>query len=170
MTKIIGIAIVAANGVIGDGLTQPFSFAEDWARYKQVTMGHPMIVGRATHDAIGRFLPGRITIIVSRAPEAVTIPDGVQAHAVGSLAEALQLAAALDDEVYVAGGGTIYEQAWPYLTHLDLTEVHAEADGTVLFPAIDQAEWGETQRERRDQFDFVGYQRRGSAKPRIPSK
>ena len=59
---VIAIAIVAANGVIGDGERQPFEYAEDWARYKKVTLGHPMIMGRKTFEAIGRWLPGRTTI------------------------------------------------------------------------------------------------------------
>ena len=110
------IAIVGAGGVLGDGQSQPFAFAEDWARYKRITLGHPMIMGRRTHAAIGRFLPGRTTIVVSRHPEGVAIPEGVDAHAVASVDEALDLAASLDDVVYVAGGGEIYRAAWPRLT------------------------------------------------------
>lgn len=159
-TRVIAIAIVAANGVLGDGERQPFEFAEDWARYKRVTLGHPMIMGRRTHDAIGRFLPGRTTIIVTRRPERIEIPAGVDAHAVASLDEALALAASLDDEVYVAGGGEIYRQAWPRLTDLDLTEVHADAEGSVRFPDVDPDDWVEVRREPRGPFDFVGYRRR----------
>jgi dihydrofolate reductase len=161
MTRVIAIAIVGANGVLGDGQSQPFSFAEDWARYKRVTLGHPLIMGRRTHDAIGRFLPGRTTIIVSRHPERVAIPGGVDAHAVSSVDEALDLAASLDDVVYVAGGGEVYRQAWPRLTELDLTMVHADADGSVFFPAVDPAQWREVRREPRGEFDFVGYERVG---------
>jgi len=161
MTRVIAIAIVGANGVLGDGKTQPFAFAEDWARYKRVTLGHPMIMGRRTHDAIGRFLPGRTTIVVSRHPERVAIPDGVDAHAVASVDEALDLAASLDEVVYVAGGGEVYRQAWPWLTELDLTQVHADAEGSVLLPAVDPAVWREVRREPRGEFDFVGYERVG---------
>ena len=63
---VIAIAIVASNGVIGDGTRQPFEYAEDWARYKQVTRGHPMIMGRRTFEAIGRPLPGRTMVVLSR--------------------------------------------------------------------------------------------------------
>lgn len=157
--RIIAIAIVAANGVLGDGEKQPFEFAEDWARYKRVTLGHPMVMGRRTHDAIGRWLPGRTTIVVTRRPERVEIPEGVAGYAVRSLDEALELATSLDDEVYVAGGGEIYRQAWPRLTHLDLTEVHADAEGSVRFPHVDPGEWVEVRREPRGEFDFVGYER-----------
>lgn len=160
--RIIGIAIVASNGVIGDGQRQPFEIAEDWARYKRVTLGHPMIMGRGTHDAIGRWLPGRTTIVVTSRPDSVELPTNGKAdgRAVASLDEALALARTLDDEVYVAGGGTIYRQAWPELTDLDLTEVDAEAEGTVHFPAVDPADWLEVGRQPRDGFAFVQYRRK----------
>ncbi|MBK8462117.1 MAG: dihydrofolate reductase [Nigerium sp.] len=160
--SVIAIAIVARNRVLGDGERQPFEFAEDWARYKKVTLGHPMIMGRATHDAIGRWLPGRTTIVVTRTPESVELPDDprVTAHVVGSVEEALELARSLDDTVYVAGGGQIYHAAWDQLDELDLTEVHADAEGSVLFPAIDPQVWKEDRREPRGAFDFVGYRRR----------
>lgn len=158
--RLIAIAIVAANGVLGDGASQPFAFAEDWARYKRVTLGHPMIMGRRTHDAIGRFLPGRTTIIVSRHPERVEIPEGVDARAVASVDDAIEAAESLDEVVYVAGGGEIYRQAWGRLTDLDLTEVHADAEGSVRFPRVDPDEWVEVRREPRGEFDFVGYERR----------
>lgn len=157
--RIIGIALVAANGVLGDGASQPLSYPEDWARYKRVTLGHPMILGRRTHDAIGRFLPGRFTVIVTRTPESVVIPDGVDAVAVGSLDEAFTVALARDDTVFVAGGGEIYRAAWPSLTELDLTVAHEEAVGSVTFPAIEPAAWREVRREPHDLFDFVGYER-----------
>ena len=160
--RIIAIAIVGSNGVIGDGQRQPFEIAEDWARYKRVTRGHPMIMGRATHEAIGRWLPGRTTIVVTSDPARIELPTDGRAtgYAVASLDEALDLARSLDDEIYVAGGGTIYRQAWPSLTHLDLTEVHAEADGTVFLPPVDPGEWQEEGREERDGFAFVRYRRR----------
>ncbi len=160
--RIIGIAIVSSNGVIGDGHRQPFEIAEDWARYKRVTHGHPMIMGRATHDAIGRWLPGRTTIVVTRDPARIELPSDGRAvgYAVASLDEALALARSLDDEIYVAGGGTIYQQAWPVLTDLDLTEVDAEAEGTVFLPAVDPEQWLETAREPRDGYAFVRYRRR----------
>ena len=155
------IAIVARNGVLGDGEAQPFEFAEDWARYKRVTLGHPMIMGRATHDAIGRWLPGRTTIVVTSDPSRIELPTDGRAtgHAVTSVPDALALACSLDDEIYVAGGGSIYRQAWPYLTDLDLTEVQAAAEGTVHFPQVLASEWQQVAREPRDGFAFVRYRR-----------
>ena len=82
------------------------------------------------------------------------------AYAVPSLEAALSLAATLDDEVYIAGGGSIYDQSWQRLTDLDLTEVHATAEGSVHFPSIDPKDWIEVDREPREGFDFVHYRRR----------
>lgn len=162
--RIIAIAIVAANGVIGDGASQPFEFAEDWARYKRVTRGHPMIMGRKTHEAIGRWLPVRPTIVVTSRPELIELPgpdSTATGYAVRSLDEAIEVAGSLDDEeIYIAGGGLLYAAAWDRLTDLDLTEVHAEAEGTVRFPEIDPGEWVEVRREPHGEFDFVGYRRR----------
>lgn len=158
---VIAIAIVAANGVIGDGKRQPFVFAEDWARYKEVTLGHPMIMGRATFESIGRWLPGRTTIVMTRHPERIQVPAAASGHAVTSWAAAFDLARGLDDTVYVAGGGQVYETAWPYLDALDLTQVHEPAEGSVRFPDIDPAVWREVRRDTRSQFDFVGYERIG---------
>lgn len=167
---ITAIAIVDAHGVIGDGERQPFEIAEDWARFKRVTTGHVLVMGRRTHDAIGRWLPGRTTIVITSRPESVMLPDGgsqpdearkrAAAYAVSSLQEALQLAQGIDDTVYIAGGGSVYEQAWPFLTDLDLTEVHAEAEGSVRFPEVAPSEWTEVSREPHDGFDFVHYRRR----------
>lgn len=160
--RIIAIAIVGANGVIGDGDRQPFEIAEDWARFKRVTSGHPLVMGRRTHDAIGRWLPGRTTIVVTRSPEAVELPTDGRAtgRAVDSLAAAIELAGSLDEVVYIAGGGSIYAQAWPLLTGLDLTEVHQEAEGSVRLPPITPEDWVEVFREPHDGFDFVSYRRR----------
>lgn len=171
-TRVIAIAIVASNGVLGDGRSQPFEFAEDWARYQRVTRGHPMIMGRATHDAIGRWLPDRTTIVVTRTPSRVALPapGGRAAGATaGSVTEALALASDLDDVVFVAGGGEIYRQAWPWLTELDLTEVHAPAEGSVTLPEVTAAEWVEVRREPRDEFDFVTYERR-TPPARLPGR
>lgn len=156
------IAVVASNGVIGDGKDQPFKFAEDWARFKKVTMGHPLIMGRKTHEAMG-LLPGRFSIVITRRPEMIDFPaaeDGrPRGVAVSSFADALEAAHGRDDEVYVIGGGQIYELAWRHLDELDITEVHAQAEGSVVFPAIDESEWTEVSRDERGEFDFVSYER-----------
>ena len=159
---LIAIAIVDANGVIGDGERQPFEIAEDWARFKRVTSGHVLVMGRRTHDAIGRWLPGRTTIVVTSRPDSVTLPaDGrAEGRTAPSVDAAIELAQSLDSYVFIAGGGSVYEQAWPRLTDLDLTEVHAVGQGAGRFPESDPAEWVETSREPHDGFDFVRYRRR----------
>ncbi len=161
--RLIAIAIVAANGVVGDGEQQPFKFSEDWQRFKRVTMGHPLIVGRRTHDVMG-FLPGRFSIIITRDPSKVEIevddrgePKGI---AVKTLEEAITEAAKRDDLAHVIGGGEIYKMAWPIVDELDLSEVHMPADGDVKLPQIDPEIWVETSRDPRGAFDFVTYQRR----------
>ncbi len=157
------IAVVASNGVIGDGRDQPFKFKEDWARFKEVTMGHPLIMGRRTHDAMG-LLPGRTSIVLTSRPEMIDFPLGEdgrpRGYAVDSLAKALEVAMGRDEEIYVIGGGEVYRLAWDQLDELDITQVHAEAEGEVTFPEIDPAIWEETSRDQRGEFDFVHYARR----------
>ncbi|WP_420174749.1 dihydrofolate reductase [Luteococcus sp. OSA5] len=155
--RVIAIAVVSENGVIGDGKDQPFKFGEDWARFKATTMGHPIIVGRHTHEAIGGYLPGRTTIVVSRDPEQIELSDDPDApsFAVGSVELALELAESLDDVCFVCGGGQVYENAWEYLTELDITQVHETAEGSVHFPEIDPEDWLLLHREPRGQFDFT---------------
>ncbi len=164
---LIAIAIVAKNGVLGDGNTQPFSFPEDWRHFKDATLGHPMIMGRKTYQAMGeRLLPGRTTIVVTRHPEQVRFPEAsastasnTRGLAVSTPDEALAIAREIDETVYVCGGGEIYRYFLPLTDLLDLTEVHAEADGSVFFPAIDPDQWREVSRDPRPEFDFVRYAR-----------
>ena len=161
--KLIAIAVVASNGVIGDGNDQPFKFAEDWARFKKITMGHSMIMGRKTHEAMG-LLPGRTSIVITHHPEKLSFPvseDGrPRGIAVTSWEQAVQVPTGDADDVrYVIGGGQIYRLAWPHLDELDITEVHAQAVGSVLFPEIKPEEWKEGSRQPRGEFDFVRYTR-----------
>lgn len=156
--KLVAIAVVARNGVLGDGADQPFKFKEDWAHFKQVTMGHPLIMGRRTHDAMG-LLPGRVSIVITSRPQELQLPAG-RGFAVSSLADGVAKASELDQLAYVVGGGSIYAQAWDLIDELDLTEVHADAHGDVVLPRVDPTLWQELSREPRGQFDFVRYRRR----------
>lgn len=160
---LIAIAVVARNKVIGDGHDQPFKFPQDWARFKRVTMGHPMIMGRRTHEAMG-LLPGRPSIVMTRHPELIEFSVGQdgrpRGYAVDSIGKAIEVAAGLDEVVYVIGGGEIYRQFMPMLDELDLTEVHADAEGSVRFPEVDPDDWVEVSREPQGEFDFVRYERR----------
>lgn len=163
--KLVAIAVVASNRVIGDGKDQPFKFREDWARFKRVTMGHPLISGRKTFDAMG-LLKGRVSIVITRSPDkvinSVEASERHRLFAVTSLDDAIAKAAELDDIAFVIGGGEIYRQAMGVVDELDLTEVHAKADGNVTFPKIGD-EWVEAERVRGEQFDFVKYNRTQAA-------
>jgi len=153
------VAAVARNGVIGAGNDIPWRIPEDWARFKALTMGHVLIMGRKTYDSIGRPLPGRTTLVITR--DRMWRGDGVRA--VPTLDEAFTQAVALAPEtVFVAGGGEIYQQAWDRLTRLEITEVDREPAGDVTFPVIDPEQWQETQRDVREGFAFVSYGRRSS--------
>ena len=155
--EIIGIAAVAANGVIGASNDIPWRIAADWQRFKALTMGHVLIMGRKTYDSIGRPLPGRTTFVITR--DRMWRGDGVRA--VPSVEEAIDQAMLLDPKIiFVAGGGEIYRAAWDRLTGLEITEVDQHPQGQVTFPEIDPNEWIQTSREARDGYTFVSYRRR----------
>lgn len=155
---VIVVAMVAANGVIGDGEDQPWHIREDLRRFKSLTMGHPLVMGRATYDAIGRLLPGRETVVLTR-DRGWTTPG---AHVVHDVDEALQVASGLPggEAVMVLGGGQVYAAMLPVATRLELTEVDAPASGDVVFPEIDPARWEEVRRDDRAALAFVTYERR----------
>jgi dihydrofolate reductase len=154
MPQIIGIAAVAANGVIGAENDIPWRIPADWQRFKALTMGNVLIMGRKTYDSIGRPLRGRTTFVITR--DRMWHGDGVRA--VASVDEAIDQAMLLHPKtIFVAGGGEIYRVAWDRLTGLEITEVDQHPDGDVIFPAIDPEEWIETAREPHDGFSFVSY-------------
>ena len=156
MPKVVGIAAVARNGVIGDGHDIPWRIPEDWQRFKRLTTGQVLIMGRRTYDSIGRPLPGRTTVVITR--DKRWHRDGVRA--VLFLDEAFALARDLGPEtIFVAGGGQVYRAAWARLDGLEITEVDREPIGDVTFPPIEAGEWAETAREEHDGFSFVSYRR-----------
>ena len=168
---IVGIAAVARNGVIGADGDIPWRIPEDWQRFKRLTMGQVLVMGRKTWASIGRPLPGRTTYVVTRDrswargttpldPRKVEGWRDDELYAVPSLDEALAAAVARQPRtVYVAGGGEIYRAAWDRLTGLEITEVDAEPEGDVTFPVIHSAEWRENFREPHPGYAFVGYSR-----------
>ena len=149
--SIILIAAVGQNGVIGRDNVLPWRIREDLQRFKQLTLGHTLVMGRKTYDSIGRPLPGRRTVVVTRQPD--WSADGVD------LTHSVEEALKYDGTLYVAGGGEIYRQALPYAEALELTEVDQSPDGDVTFPALDPATWTETARDPHDGFAFVSYRR-----------
>jgi dihydrofolate reductase len=157
------VAAVADGGVIGRDNGIPWRISEDVARFREVTMGHPVVMGRRTWDSIpARFrpLPGRRNIVVTR--NAKWYGDG--AERAGSLEDALGLAGDAS-EVFVIGGAEIYAAALPFAHELLLTEIAAEFDGDTLFPPIDPTVFEEVEREPHGSgdgppFAFVRYVRR----------
>lgn len=167
------IVAVSENGVIGRDLDMPWKLSTDLKRFKAMTMGKPLIMGRKTFLSVGeRPLPGRPHIIVSR--NADYRPEGVDV--VSSLDEAVKLAKtkAVElgvDEVFVAGGGEIYRQAMPFADQLSVTHVAVKLDGDTFFPEIDPAVFEKTEEKpapagKKDNYPvlFTTYVRRAAAK------
>jgi len=143
------IVAAARNGVIGRNNALPWHLPEDLKYFRRVTMGKPVIMGRKTFESIGRPLPGRSNVVISRDPQFSS--DGVSV--VGSLDAALALAsdiALIDgvDELVVIGGEQIYREALPRAQRLYLTEVHADVEGDAVLPPMRREEWREVSRER----------------------
>jgi dihydrofolate reductase len=140
------IVAMAEGGVIGRAGTLPWHLPADLARFKRLTMDHHLIVGRRTWESIGRALPGRRMLVVSRQAQTLELPAGVRG--VSSIEEALAIAAAAgDDEAFVAGGAHIYREALPRADRLYVTWVQAEVTGDTFFPPVDPADWREIARE-----------------------
>jgi dihydrofolate reductase len=136
------IAAVAENGVIGRGGRLPWRLSADLRRFKALTMGHPMIMGRRTWESIGRALAGRTSIVVSRQPRYETQSQDVQV--VHTMDDALRVASEApggDAQAFVIGGAEIYAAALPHVTRLYFTRVLAEVEGDAYFPPLNAGEW-----------------------------
>ena len=129
------IVAVAENGVIGDKNTLLWHISEDLKHFKAVTTGHPVIMGRKTYESLGRPLPNRTNVVITR--QQVEIPGCRVVH---SLGEAVALFPA-DEEVFVIGGAQIYGEALPAADRFYLTRVHRAYEGDTRFPEWDAAEW-----------------------------
>jgi dihydrofolate reductase len=144
---VTAVSIVVAtddHGGIGLGGGLPWHLPEDLKRFKALTMGKPIVMGRRTHDSIGRPLPGRHNIVISRQPglriEGCTVVDSL---------DAALAAAGPVPEVVVIGGADVYRLALPDAETLYLTRVHADVGADTFFPALDAADWEEVAREER---------------------
>lgn len=175
--QVVLVAAVARNGVIGDTRPGrpdiPWRLPGEQAQFKELTLGHVLVMGRATYDTIGRPLPGRTTVVLTR-DRAWPVPDGV--HAAGSLDEALVLADRLAEalgpperQVHVVGGAQVYAAALPAADVQVVTEVPLEPDGDVRYPGwpLDgpgrgpgEGGWVEVSRERFEHWDRVRLERR----------
>ena len=162
MSKLSLIVAMAKNRTIGVDNTLPWRCPEDLKHFKALTMGHHMIMGRKTYDSIGKPLPGRTTVVITRNNE-LKVDGCVVAH---SLKEAISLCAG-DNEVFVVGGAELYRQALPLVDTMYVTEIQQDVDGDAHFPEFDISVWKETARDIRSQetpqplnFHFVTYRRK----------
>jgi dihydrofolate reductase len=152
---------MAKNRTIGVNNTLPWRCPEDLKHFKALTMGHHMIMGRKTFDSIGKPLPGRTTVIVTR-NTALEVPGCLVAHSL----DAAIAACGGDDETFIVGGAELYAQALPLVDTLYITEIQQDVDGDAHFPAFDQTQWREVARDVHRQeapqpldFHFVTYRR-----------
>jgi dihydrofolate reductase len=144
------IAAQSQNRVIGNNNKLPWYLPEDLKYFKRVTLGKPIIMGRKTFESIGRPLPGRTNIVITRNPD--WTHDGAGVRVVHSLQQAIELAESLAlvngfEESLVIGGAEIYALALPQADRLYLTQVHAEVQGDAHFPPLNPAQWREMARE-----------------------
>lgn len=138
---------MAENNVIGKDGGLPWHIPADLKHFKAVTMGKPIVMGRRTYESIGRPLPGRLNIVVTRDPSRRW--DGVEV--VQSLPDALERAAAHGaDEIMIIGGGDLYRAALPLAQRIYLTRVHEAVEGDTVFPDLDPTEWREDSCDLRD--------------------
>jgi dihydrofolate reductase len=160
MTRVVLVAAVADNGVIGNGPDIPWRIPGEQAWFKSFTMGHALVMGRTTFASIGRPLPGRTTVVMTRDPS--WSHEGVLvAH---DIAGALELAAGEQGDVMVVGGAQVYAAALPHAAEQVLTLVHLSPEGDVHYPAYEAGEWAETRRETEEAYDRVWLARRLVAK------
>lgn len=148
MTEIVIVVAVARNGVIGAKGGLPWRLRSDLRRFRQLTMGKPVVMGRKTFESIGKPLDGRDNIVVTR--QSGSAPDGVLIA--GDIETALALASKAAErrgasEICVIGGAALFAAALPLATRLHVTHVEVEPEGDVRFPDIDRSEWTEESRE-----------------------
>jgi len=158
MTRLYLVAAVASNGVIGKDGGMPWRLPEDLKHFKNLTLGHPVIMGRKTWQSLGKALPGRENIVVTRQPGY----EAPGAAVASSLDAALALCAG-ESTAFVIGGGELYAAALPLAAGLVITEIQRDYEGDARFPQYDHSRWKETQRERHvaadgTKFDFVLYE------------
>ena len=167
MSKLSLIVAMARNRTIGINNTLPWRCPEDLKHFKALTMGHHMIMGRKTFDSIGKPLPGRTTVVVTRDTN-LKIEGCLMAH---SIPDAIKTCAG-DTEIFIVGGADIYAQSLQLADTLYVTEIQQDVEGDAHFPAFDKMHWHETAREVRSQetpqplqYHFVTYQKPPSPQP-----
>lgn len=151
------VVAIGDNGVIGRRGDLPWPPTGDLAQFKALTTGHPIVMGRSTFESIGRPLPGRTSIVLTR--DTGWSADGVEVA--GDLRSALALADSIDDEVFVIGGAQVYAAVIEdgSVDRMVVTHVHQSPDGDAWFPDVDWSAWSETSRDVHDGYDVVTYDR-----------
>ena len=159
--RICLIAALAANRVIGRNNALPWRLPADLKRFKALTMGHPVLMGRRTHESIGRPLPGRRNLIITR-NRGYSAPGCEILHSL----DAAIAACRGDSEIFIIGGAELYRESLARAHCLEFTEIRAEFEGDAWFPEFSMAQWRETAREiHADEagisfrYDFVRYER-----------
>lgn len=155
------IVAVSENGVIGKDNQLLWRLPDDLKRFKQLTLGHPMIMGRKTFESIGKPLPGRTSIVIT-SQKNFNVDGILVTH---SLEEALHIARGIEQtEAFIIGGGDIYKQALPLADRLYVTEVETVMDGDTFFEITDHGAWNESERivheadeRHKYKFAFVNY-------------
>ncbi len=156
------IAAMARNRVIGVNNGLPWRLPEDLRHFKALTMGHHIVMGRRTYESIGRPLPGRTTVILTRDPD-----FRAEGCLTATSVETAIVACGDDPEVFFVGGGEIYRQVLPLARRLYLTEIQADFHGDAHFPDYDPGEWREVARTRHTSesglpYEFAVYERSGA--------
>lgn len=149
------LVAMAKNRVIGRNNALPWQLPPDLKRFKELTMGHHIVMGRKTYESIGRPLPGRTSVIITRQPD-YQVPGAI---VVASIDQALKVCSAgkeVDQEIFVIGGAQIYRQSLGLCQRIYITEIQQEFDGDTLFPELNQQEWREISREKHRLNDDDG--------------
>lgn len=153
--RVVLVAAVGDNGVIGAGGDIPWKISEDLRHFRATTRGNTVLMGRSTYDSIGHPLPYRTNVVLTR--DTAWSADGV--FVVHSVQEGIERAQDFEGDVMVIGGGHVYAAALPFADSQVLTEVHSSPEGDTFYPVWDTAEWRETRRDVRDGYDFVWWDR-----------
>ncbi len=156
---------MAKNRVIGANNKIPWHLPDDLKMFKRLTMGHHIVMGRKTYESIGRLLPGRTTVIVTRQRD-YAVPGAIIAH---SLHDAIN-AAARDGEIFVIGGAALFRDALPLADRIHLSLVDAEPKGDTWMPEFDAATWSEVLRQEKPGYQYLLLERtdRPEGRPRNP--
>ena len=153
--RVVMVAAVADNGVIGHAGGIPWHISEDMKHFRETTRGHTVIMGRTTYEGIGHPLPYRSNIVVTR--RAGWAADGV--FVAESVEDAIEQAQEFEGDIMIIGGGQVYAAAMDHADVQVLTEVHQTPEGDTHYPDFDRDKWRETGREPHDGFDFVWWVR-----------